>query len=161
MEFYYSKKRIFNTFIIRLLLFVTFTSPIILFFSYTFKDEGVEMILLFSLFFLVPASMVLAFLLLRSLYFLIMPNRLIVTVNKEGISLYTNKKYKATGVIKWSEISYIKESTDNMNRPAIRITLKGHIHGQYLFYFSSKDAKKTEHSVEEVLELMNSHMLSK
>lgn len=61
-----------------------------------------------------------------------------LNLSEEGVLINLTKAYRRAGLIGWNEISKIEKSTDNMNKPAVRITLKDHKKGEYQFYLPCK-----------------------
>jgi predicted PurR-regulated permease PerM len=73
-----------------------------------------------------------------NLFHLLRGQKTALTLSEQGVFISLTKAYRRAGLIGWNEISKIEKSTDNMNKPAVRITLKDHKKGEYQFYLPCK-----------------------
>lgn len=110
--------------------------------DYANQIEDAEVLVVMAILFLFPAALVAGICLLRYTYLLLIPEKLMIRMDEQSILLNMNKASRKAGLIGWSDISGIIHSSDNMNKPAIRISLEGHIHGVYQFYITKHDSKK-------------------
>lgn len=152
MEFYYSKKKIFTSLLIWLIVLIVLILAIAFLFSYIDENSNPEPLVVIPLIFLLPITTVVSFGVVRFTYLLLRPEKLMMRLDEQGILLQMNKASKSAGLIDWNEISSIIRSSDNMNKPAIRISLGGHIKGMYQFYITTPDMKKMGLGLTELLD---------
>lgn len=142
MEFSYKKKKIFTTILRSLFILIVLVSALAFIFNYINGNKDTGPLLIIPILLLLPAAIAVSIYMLRLVYQLLKPEKLLLRIDEQGILLYLNKGYRKAGLIGWNKISNITTSTDNMNLPAIRISLEGHINSVYQFYITTPDAKK-------------------
>lgn len=142
MELYYSKKKILSSFLISLISLVALGLITLFIIDYANQIEDAEVLVVMAILFLFPAALVAGICLLRYTFLLLIPEKLMIRMDEQSILLNMNKASRKAGLIGWNEISGIIHSSDNMNKPAIRISLEGHINGVYQFYITKRDSKK-------------------
>lgn len=154
MDFYYSKKRILLSFWISILVLMVLIPINLYIIDYANNTENPEAIVVMPILFFFPGAIAASIYLLKFIYLLLVPEKLMLRIDEQGILLNMNKACRKAGLICWNEIANIINSTDNMNKPAIRISLTGHIKGMYQFYITKQDAKKMGLPVTELLEMI-------
>lgn len=159
MELYYSKNKIFIKLSLSLISLLVVGWLILTVFDLTTKnlysDEGgwfAGALILLS-----PCLVVAAVYLIKFTILFLSADNLLIRIDEQGITLNLNKKYRKAGLMTWNSIASIESSTDNMNKPAIRISLRGHIQGMYQFYITTPNAKNTGVPLPQILDTIMSY----
>lgn len=154
MEFYYSKKKILLSLWISVLVLMILVPVSLYIIDYANNTRNPEALIVIPLLFFFPGAVVAAIYLLKYIYLLLIPEKLLLRIDEQGILLNMNKTCRKAGFITWKEIANIIHSTDNMNKPAIRISLAGHVNGMYQFYITKQDTKKMGLRMNELFDMI-------
>lgn len=157
MEFYYSKKKILTSSLIALISLVALILAFLFIVDYTNQMKDAEVLVVIAIIFVFPFALVAGFCLLRFTYLLMIPEKLMIRMDEQGILLNMNKACRKAGLIPWNEITSIIHSSDNMNKPAIRVSLVGHINGVYQFYITKHDSKRMGLQMNELFDTIMSY----
>lgn len=157
MEFYYSKKKILLSLWISVLVLMILAPISLYIIDYANNTRNPEVLIVISILFLFPGAVIAAICLLKFVYLLLVPEKLMLRIDEQGILLNMNKTCRKVGLIGWNEIANIINSTDNMNKPAIRISLVGHVKGMYQFYITKQDTRKMGLPMNELFETIEAY----
>ena len=131
MTVYLKKKKLLSDFFGYLAVFIV--AAFALFFL--LKDNDVLNLLFIVI--IIVVSMISCFIgFVSNLITLLWRPKVMVKIDENGLILRLTKIDRKAGLITWNEILKIDQSTDNMNKPAIRISLKENRNGQYLYYIT-------------------------